>query len=287
MFLRQRLLVVVFMVSLLLLGATYSEAGLWDTKNIPVPGDTVEVKQEKRNIAATGFIFTYYTSTQDAAALKSFYRQRLPAQGWKERELLKDLDKIPNFKAESALSESLEKAMVFEKDNRMLMINFMPEGFFKDNKTYYTVGESINALNTAPALGADFLPNLLTKPKKDVAPVYPDANLVSLVEDANNIRAVYFAKDNIEEVAKFYKEKMPGYGWVLTAETPIKEISIGEAGSYNVAEVKPPQTFFAELVFSNERGDDCRIGFSYQASEQKLAGVPEYTTVMVNYAGKR
>ncbi|MDP3143216.1 MAG: hypothetical protein Q8N14_04695, partial [Candidatus Omnitrophota bacterium] len=153
--------------------------------------------------------------------------------------------------------------------------NFLPQGAVQDGKTRFTIARGNTEAKKEPKED-DFIPRLSGKPKIDIAPVYPDAALIALSENAGFMRATYFVKDDIDKVSEFYKNKMLNYGWSLTEE------KMQQA-------VKPAEMAVSELDFSNKEGDLCIIALTNagpkQAVEDKLKNT---TTIMVQYekAGK-
>lgn len=290
----------ILIMVILLCGAEVLNAAWWEKKDIPLPAGAEEARQETRRIGGSELIFTYYTTERENAdSIRSFYRMRLPDLGWKEKELIKDLQQLPNTQVNSALKNALDQNLMFEKGTDLLIINFMPEGAFNDGKTRFAVARGNMDLKTVPADEKKLMPELLTKPKKEVAPVYPDAKLVNLSEDDNSSQASYYTKDDIEGVSKFYKEKMPSLGWNLAEEKPVKE-TVNTANNLDMAKYCPNcpkdtnldtasiKTKITELDFSNNKGDLCNIVISSQSSTQAQGSLfGSMTIILVNYEGKK
>jgi len=274
-------------------------AAWWEKKNIPLPAGAEETRQETRRIAGSELIFTYYTAGEEnAGSIRSFYRMRLPEMGWKEKELIKDLQQVPNLQVNAAFKNALEQNLMFEKGTDLLIINFMPEGTFNDGKTRFAIARGTMDFNNVPADEKKLMPELLAKPKKQVAPVYPDAKLINLSEDGGSSQAAYYTKDNIEGVSKFYKDSMPRFGWQLAEEKPIQERA-ANGNNYDISKLCPScpkdtkldlvsiKTKTAELHFSNDKGDVCGIVISNQSSAQAQSSpLGNVTIIAVNYEGK-
>lgn len=275
-------------------------AAWWDKKDIPLPAGAEEARQETRRIGGSELTFTYYTTARENPdSIRSFYRLRLPDLGWKEKELAKDLQQVPNMQVNPALKSALEQNLMFEKGTDLLIINFMPEGAFNDAKTRFAIARGTMDLNKAPTDEKKLMPELLTKPKKEVAPVYPDAKLVNLSEDDKSSQASYYTKDDIDGVSKFYKEKMPSLGWGLTEEKPVKE-AVDTANNLDLAKYCPDcpkdtnlnpasiKTKITGLDFSNNKGEACSIVISNQSSAQ-VQGSPfgSMTIILVSYESKK
>lgn len=267
-------------------------------ETLAVPLNTELVSSETRRIAGSEMEFTYYASTQNQERIKDFYRSKLTNTGWKEKELLKDLQKIPNFQIEPSLTNAFAQNLLFEKDGEALIITFLPEGVSQDNKTRFTIAQGKMDFQTPVSEEADFSPQLLKESKNDVAPTYPDASLIALSEDDTSLKATYSAQDSVERVDRFYKDRMPAYGWVLTDETPLHKIESAAPGQKAISElcpscaqlgveIKPVEIFYAELDFSNAQGDTCSIGLSQVITDTQLKEVVNLTTIMVDYAKKK
>lgn len=291
-----KLLVVVIMLALV---TDYGLAAWPDTQALPVPGNSEEVKKEARRIAGQEFEFTYYTSTQDAKAIKDFYRSRLTNSGWKEKAPLKDLQQTPNFKIEPSLSQAFEQNLLFEKEGTMLIVALLPEKFSQDTKTRFSVARGKLDFQAPLSADADFIPELLTKPKRDIAPTYPGAALLFLSEPPNGLRLTYSTKDDINTVAAFYKAKMPDYGWSLVEEQASEKIEASDMSKDEIATACPtcaknmlisPQdieNWIGELSFSNQKGDTCKVILSRVAPMKEVPGASAINTILVNYEEKK
>jgi hypothetical protein len=269
-----------------------------NAETLPVPLNTEFVNTQTRRIAGSEMEFIYYASTQTPERIRDFYRSKLTGRGWKEKELLKDLENVPNLKLESSLADAFSQNLMFEKDTDILIITFLPEGVSQDNKTRFTIARGKIDFEAPVPEEKDFVAELLAKPKKDIAPAYPGASLISLDEDANSLKATYFSQDTIETVDMFYKDRMPDYGWVLTQENPIHKIETADVGRQEISEscpscaqsgieIKPVEMLYAEIDFSNEQGDTCRIGLSQVITGEELKEAGNITTIMLDYAKKR
>lgn len=295
MFSRIKLLVI---VGFIMLGLS---PGSGFTESIPLPPNTEEVNKEARKIAGSEFEFIYYTNTEHQDAIKDFYRRQLPNYGWKEKEIAQDLQQVPGFKMDASVAQILGQNLVFEKDGILLIINFMPEGFFSDTKTYFALGKAKEKIE--PATGSenekDMLPELLKKPRRDIAPVYPGSSLMNLSEQPHSQITSYITKDDIEQVASFYKEKMPGFGWFLVAERPLEEADYGDLSKYDISKYCPNcpkeaivspgsiETWVEELDFTNQRGDTCHLVLSQTKNTAGGDFSLDMTTILVDYEEKK
>lgn len=304
MFLRYKFLALIIMASFCLFAQTgVLNAAWWGGDGLPVPPNASEVNRETRDIAGAELNFIYYTSRQEASQIKDFYRTKLSNLGWKEMGVPKDLNQIklpdqtPALQSEY-LSRALETNLIFEKDDDMLIVTFLPGEYSQDAKTKFNVCIA-KAIKKAQ-LSADNIavPKLVDKPKKNVFPAYPGVSLITLVEKPNSLRATYFSKDDIESVTPFYKTEMSKYGWFLEDEKPIKKMERSDAAGYNSPDSCPTcvknqpvlsssmETWFTQLDFSNDRQDRCNILITQVIPMDKLPHSLEITTISVNYEEK-
>lgn len=305
MFLRYKVLImVILMASCALIKADRLNAAWWEVKNVPVPPAAHKEKEETRIIAGSQMDFTYYTSAQDAAEIKEFYRIKLANLGWQEKDFLKDLSqvKLPEGvpAMDTAYLDKMTKSnLLFEKDNETLIITFLPEEYSRDGKTRFNLCQG-RKIEAKTELSADTvpLPVLVAKPKKDVFAVYPAASLLSLNEETHSLQATYMTKDEPEPVISFYKAKMPNYGWYLKSEKPLKKMDTAGMGKDNGSESCPSckanlalsnasmETWFGEIDFSNERGDKCNIAVAEVIPLDNKLSSFKMTTIVVFYQEK-
>lgn len=288
-----------FILLIMVMAAHPLYSAWWDRNTIPLPAGTEEIFQETRNISGTEFVLKYYTNSQDAKIISGFFRSKLTALDWKEKELLKEMSQIPNLKIPASVEDMLATNSIFEKEGETVMINFLPRGAVQDGKTRFTIARGNTEAKKEPGED-DFIPRLSGKPKLDIAPVYPDAALIALSESAGFMRATYFSKDNIEKVGEFYKSKMLNYGWSLTEEKPLQKLDSGEVDLSGLCPdcpkdkkiqqaIKPVDMEVQELNFSNEAGDLCIVALTVAGPKEAVGDkLKNTTTIMVQYekAGK-
>lgn len=296
MFLRQRITQLLIAVFILAINFNSLNAAWWDKNNLPVPIGAEEVKKEARRISGSEFELVYYESNQPASQIKDFYRQRLPNLGWQEKELVKELTQKQGIHLDPSLVGALEQNLTFEKGDETLIISVMPGEYFQNRKTKLTLSrgklktqEEIEA-NTEPEFG------LLAKPKKDVAPVYPGATLLSLAEPGNSQQATYSAKDDIDKVALFYKANMPSYGWSLTAEQSPQRVGTQGVDPGAIQRACPTcpkeggiqsvETWASRLSFSNQKGEFCGIDLARVIPIGASSRDFETTIIRVDYGEK-
>lgn len=276
----RKIYLVAFILFNLLIGLNSAHASWWDVsfwnKGLSVPADTQEVKREERMIAGNKFDFVYYASKSNIEVIKNFYRFKLKSMGWSEQELLRELKAMPGVKIDNPeVAQALERNLSFTKDEQQIIISFLPAQYSKDNLTRFTVCYGKISKNLKDLQASDSLPRLLAKPKKEVAPDFPGASLITLSEADKALKASYSVKSDIEPVVDFYRENMRRYGWFLVNEKPIEKRIAGGASI---------ELRFAELKFSNSAQDRCNIMLSN-------AGVPQgnlsITTILVDYEEKK
>jgi len=289
----------VFIIFALVLTLHFLQARAWSAQGLPVPAGTEEVKSRRQMVVGSEFDFTYYVTTQGPEQIKDFYRDALPRLGWREENPVEQLKEIPGFKVEPSLSKFMGKNLLFKKGSLTLNLNFLP--VTGDGQTRFSVGVGEVKPHSNLSKGQDFIPRILDKPQKDVAPTYPGASLINLSEKEDSLRAMYLSKDPIENVVWFYKTKMFNYGWILTDEKPVKNIDYAKLAKEGVlrdcptcvekAEIatgyKPKGMLMGELVFTNAQGASCKIGLFRLLLNGEAEALVDYTNIMVDYAEKK
>ncbi|MFA5411442.1 MAG: hypothetical protein WC321_06280 [Candidatus Omnitrophota bacterium] len=273
----------------LLMGNQALHAAWWDADTLPVPPGAREEKKETRSISGQEMLFTYYISEQGAAEIKDFYRRKLAQAGWSQKEPLKEIDvsKFPGLQTDN-IKQAFEYNLLFEKEDNLAILTLFPGGFYRDGMTRFSVCRG--KIGVKPQAGDTVaVPELLAKPKKDVAPVYPGAALVTLSENARSLSASYFSQDEIEPVISFYKSKMSAYGWSLVRETRLEKMDTRDCPTCQKAPGipgKPVEAWSKEMNFRNQRGDLCKIGLSEIITGSEAAKPVSITTISVSYEEK-
>lgn len=298
MFLRNKVTVIILTVLFLTAIKINSlPAAWWQFNDIPVPANTEEVKKEKRELRGAELEVKYYLSSLSLEEVKNFYKQKLAAGGWTENELKKQVQSIPGTKeAMPSLNSMMDNNVMYMKDNETFILTFVPAGFLQDNRTRYTISKGNMAPKPGAESSADYISKLQAKPKKDVAPVYPGASLISLSEQEYSSRQTYFTKDDIDTVSAFFKEKMPGYGWWLVKEAPFKKLEYSgmdisqycpSCAKNNASSDKPVEVWNGALDFSNKHGDVCRVVLSDVSPVKKSLYATSMTTILIGYDEKK
>lgn len=294
----RRMIILAMLMLIVNTGALY--AAWWTAKDIPVPPSAEEVKQQAKRIGGFDFKFTYYISSQDQKSIKDFYLRELPNLGWQERPIGEKLsDDAAAYKnRRSGDSIFFENNLVFEKDNVMLTVTFLPKGGPDDGKTKFSVSQGkLELKGGQPLSKKGYIPELLDKPKKNVVPTYPGATLANLLEKENYLRATYVTEGQIEDVASFYREHMPDYGWSLVNEIPVGKVDFNSAYKYAEEQSCPecskktlisksatPEVWFMELAFSNAKKDNCKIGlFGNVIQVDSAKPALNFTNIRIEY----
>ncbi|MCX5709634.1 MAG: hypothetical protein NT088_02760 [Candidatus Omnitrophica bacterium] len=242
-------------------------ADWWGQASTPVPYGARKTIEEDRLIAGSKQHFTYYVTNESGDAVKNFYRKQLVASNWREINLGKN---VP-----PANAAVIDNMLAFDNGEERIIIVFPPAQYFQDGKTRFTV--SRGKIKEEP--GAAGETRLLAKPKKDIAPVYPAAVLINLIEGPGGQSVNYYCKDGLAEVVLFYKNNMVLRGWKLESESPLAQVPM--------AGVKNTRAAVKELVFSNNRNDTCKIGLSQVTFEKELPDLGKsVTNIAVDYEAK-
>ena len=297
--------IILITMAIIFLHSNSLKAAWWDINKdaVPLPSDSQEVKRETRQVSPGSVSdFVYYTSQQDATWLKVFFRTRLPQKGWQERDLAKELQQAQpaGSNMDTSIVDNLAQNLVFKRDKDMLIINFLPPELIHDGKTRFTIAAIKEQTSPSENKEGEFIPSLLTKPKKTIIPVYPGAVLTNLDEQKSGQLATYFVKDDIEDVLSFFKNHMPDSGWDLVNESPAQKIDLGKVSQADIFRVCPTcprditvpssasEAWTAELQFGNNKASSCDV-FIFEtvtptAQEQQVL---KRTTIVVHYEEKK
>lgn len=304
MLLGPKLRITILSVLILTVFTGVIHAAWWSEKRFPVPANTEQVKEQTRKIAGSDFKFTYYVSRQDKEGIKDFYRRELSGLGWNEQELKQSLSEA---KTGSAVQVSgnvfFDNNLVFKKEDSILTLTFLPEGVIKDERVRFSISEGKLELGKKRDISKqeEYVPQLMARPKKNIAPLYPKATLINFSEKDGYLNATYFTKDYIEDVADFYKNNMSGHGWSLISEIPLARIDLLNSTKFaSPASVCPEcsqgqqmpsvitDMWFMELVFSNPRQDSCRIGlFNNIVEGSDSKQLLNFTNIRIEYEKKK
>ena len=265
-------------------------AAWWNEERLPLPINTQEAEKETRKLADGEYDFTYYTSSQDVASIKEFYRRELSRLGWKENDILGGLSQMEGFKPDAMITGLLGENILFEKEGYTFTLGFMPQEYSLDGKTHFSIARSKEKESNKPLTEEEInqlaIPELKAKPKKEIAPVYPGATLVNLSEGKGSQDLAYITTGHIEQAASFYKTRMADYGWSLKEEKPLAQVETPAEAQNLVGEM---DMWLTQLDFSNNFGDNCQVVISSVISQsEKSASLGlDMTNILVRYEEKK
>lgn len=276
----KKIKIIICLLCGLLISHTAVFAAWWQIQSIPLPSGSKEQKQEKRLIVGNEQEFTYYTTNLSPLEVRDFYITRAPASGWERIDILSQLERVSPGKITDDMKRALDFNLIFEKDNKQLVVTIMPEGSIPGAETRFTtiLGEKPSNLKELPAESQ--VPVLLDKPKKQVFPVYPGASLTNLAEERDFLQARYLSQDQMETIAQFYKNQMPSYGWSLYQEK-LPEKIIGQDAS-------AVDAWISELKFTRKNDKErCDVIISQAVSKIEEQDNLSITNIMVNYVREK
>ena len=269
-----------------------------DREAIAVPANTQETQAQTRVIAGSNYETVYYESNLNPDQLRNFYRKTLDDREWSSTQedpavVLKQLRGLKLKVDESAIKQSLKDNLEFEKDGEILSINIIPAEISSTKKVSYTITRGKPDLSAQSAGGDDFIPRLLSRPKQEPAPVYPQASLVSFSEGDNFLKANYATKDDLEDVIGFYRDNMASYGWSLKEDNPanvVESATEEDINTYcpecakNGIKTAAPDMQIKQFMFTNDRQAKCGISlFQVKIPAQGQAGEMNFTNITVDY----
>jgi len=261
-----------------------AQAAWWQLSSLPLPQQTQEVNKEKTAVMGQDFEINYYVSSLDESSIKDFYRKRLPALGWKEKNYMQELNKSGKNKIGQALSQVFDINLVFQKQDERIMVTFLPIQASRDGKTRFSVSQGkIEPEKEEMAEQEQPAPLLMTKSKKEILPVYPGSSLVSQSEEKRKLQASYTTSADIQEITPFYKNEMAKFGWQLDTEMPAKKVSetsdaLPQEGSLD--------GWVAELDFSKPTGETCKIALSQLVTSSEKYKYLNTASIMVTYESR-
>lgn len=263
-----------------------------DTQKALLPPDAEVVTKEQRKMQGSAFDFTFFTTNLGPGSVKDFYRQRLASSGWKEKDPMKDASALPGFQIPPELAGLMGNNVIFEKGEQKIIINILPAGYSPDNKTRCIYASGKHDFEKK-ASDDDFVPSLMRKPKKEVAPVYPGASLIELSEEKDSMKATYFVPTDIETALTFYQINMGDFGWTLTEEAPLNTREFPEYELSTVCPTCPKdmkadlsgyKSKYAVLGFKTDKAETCRIVFSSVVNDKETLDVAlRSTSVILHY----
>lgn len=227
--------------------------------NVPLPMDAVLMHQKGPFMGPMKTVHKKYVSSLNKDKLEAFFKKEMPARGWKEDR---------------------ERKMTFIKGSD-LVIFVINDYKNSDGKTAFIVTSS-KLLQTEELLAME----KKNPDKLNFMPIYPGSQQLFLWDSENGVSAQYAAMTTIKEVAFFYKSGMLGYGWELSAETPIltEKLNCKECKKFLPSNMKDapdlnPVQKQSTLVFKRGKTETCTI----KITGAELQDSPAKTNISVLY----
>jgi len=157
---------------------------------IPLPQDALKISEYRSNSGPIKKLIKNYETSISTDKLVEFYKKELQKNGWINKE-----------------------GRVYIKDDNLALIAFGP----KNDKTGKN---SFSILTCKVPSSEDFSAMRKKNPDKlNFMPIYPGSEQVSFWDSDRITTAEYETKDNVKDVAFFYKSRMLNYGWKLINQT--------------------------------------------------------------------
>lgn len=272
---------------------------------LAVPQSTEELNRSKRETAGMIFEMINYKSQLSKSDISAFYQDKLSKDGWELRNLLKEAKQVPILHLNQDQVDMLGTVLLFQKRDLLFTVNFLPDSI-KQESVFYSVSRLVGmssgkAAESGIRSNQDFfsVSELLTKPKKQFAPVYPGAKLNFISEDERLSVLQYISPDSVEKISQYYREHMASHGWDLVSEKPIefKDLPTGidpqscpscaQKNAEFLNNTNMPQSMQKEstvLIFNNKNQARCEIAITSLKINREVLNLPaEYTTIMLNY----
>lgn len=270
-----------------------AEAAWWDIKVLPVPPQTEQLKEKSRKSAHTEFDVSFYESRLGRREIVDFYRRRLIAEGWQERNPALEMGKISDLDVGGNIDSLTGSTLIFRRDNEMIVVRFIGEG----TKTKYILGKNkISPAVIPPTPNMFSIQRSEASLRKEIAPRYPDAEMISASEEPSFQRLVYLSNAQPAVIADYYKGNMGAFGWKLEQDKPVQRIKYPEEaqnkdrrGSCPACDKKINELMdhqgveVKELGFINSAGETCHISVLKVIPVEKNSDVSNYTIITVAY----
>ncbi len=262
-------------IILFLFAVTPLEAAWWEMRGLPVPTHTQKLKDKNTKFEGAEFDVVYYTSTLDTQSIKDFYENKLIKSGWQKSDPLAQMGNIPDIKVTPELTGLFGDALIFRKDNEMIVIRFLSQG---KKETKYILTKNKLFLEKSVPIDIASLPRPTFKLKHNNIPAYPDAELINLSEGQDSFGATYLSREDPLIVAKFYKNRLLSNNWKLIKEfSPAKIYPPKEPNYYKGMQL-------GVLEFSKANGESCRICVAHPIlDESKITNQSSITYITISY----
>lgn len=186
---------------------SYVSAGAWE--NVPLPGQTVKLKEEEALVNGKKINFIYCRSSLSAQDIANFYLRFLPGMGWQED--------CPECR-----EKGMNAPLVLTRSGTKITINIIPNPIETGkNEVIITLHESDKEPRQLPEEGED-------APGTDLPflPRYPASQRLSSFSREAGKKAIlaYTTTDSLEEVLSFYQQKMMDYDWELVMNIDFQDL---------------------------------------------------------------
>jgi hypothetical protein len=301
-----------FIFSFSFLAFSYDLEANINSGNIPIPPGSEKVDSSAAPVPIGQA--AAYTTSLDKDQLLSFFRTKLRQKNWSQAESLFDDLKssgaaMPGFAFGGqdipiSQQEALESVFQFRKGQTQLMLIVMPKKITGDKAVFALTAIETGA-ESFEQLGRPFEEKSEFRAKS--IPAYPKSREV--YSDKSSI--VFSTEARPKDVISYYKTTMPGRGWHLKEEEPLRErkvqpslselkklmsgLSLDSAGEYpgfdnleGLEEELPDEVkkqmeegytvSEGELTFSDSQGNRCLVTVS---SSQGGNALPDETSIHI------
>ena len=198
-----------FLLSFLFCFFILSLSGLNAWEKVPLPNQTIQLKEEEMLINAQKINTIHCRSSLSQAEIKDFYLRFLPGLGWVEGCL-------------ECRENKEDPRLIFSRQNDKIIIFTFPPPLEKDKTDILiTMSKAGETLSQEPEKDKDY-------PGEDPTfiPRYPASQRVSAVErdSGKKIMLAYTTRDNLNDVLDFYQENMAKYDWETVMDTDFRDL---------------------------------------------------------------
>lgn len=248
-------------IRIILFTSISAQAQLYAYQAALVPAPPQSVIMNTQNMPAATYSkdvetkVTSYISAKSAKEIIRFYKRSLKDDGW---TLLSEIAKGPIA------------ILALGKDNNKVVASItVQDSSDGGSNVYVAVAQE---LGEGPASDAYAIGSVGEAPGKDPnwAPAYPGAIRRMYNEDkqTGQVTVVYAANDSVEQVVKFYSERMPNSGWWLKDKVSLEKIAGLGKGNYQ------------NLVFEGWQGN-CVVSVNKPDNLSKFGQVNENITAIL------
>ena len=262
-------LIIIIGMMLLWACSSWAQADFSYEPLVPAPPQSVLIRtQNLQSVMNNRDIDTevkYYLSPQSSKEIFRFYKRSLQDAGWK------------------ILAEYNEGkvTLITASENNNITVNITAyDKEAEGSEIYVSLARAATnaSTNVAYSQFAQLDPNQ-DAPGRDPnwAPRYPDAIRRMYQEDkqSGQVIVVYATRASVEQIVKFYSERMPNSGWYLKDNVKLEKIPGFGAGDYQ------------NLVFEGWQGK-CLVSVNRPHDLSKIAPQAKNTTsILLNFTPER